>query len=301
VVGTGLLALRDLASHLKYDGGSPVRVRRTIAVGFSQTGRLLRHYVYEGLNTDHRGRKALDGVFAYVAGAGRGSFNHRFAEPSRDRNLLQTFDYPVDLFPHTSRGQVDPVSGARDGLLDNRYAARNRPKLFQVNTGYEYWGGGASLIHTDVLATRDVAPHPDERLYLIASASHNVAELPDSLAVVGSGARGIIGDPLDAVFPTRALFEALHRWVAAGELPLDLSVTQVFVETDLSEDPGRLFGPGLQAGYQFASRGGFTIVASAGVGYAPGVRDGENAFGGLVGLGLGYTWRRALRTVASAR
>jgi hypothetical protein len=79
---------------------------------------------------------------------------------------------------------------------------------------------------------------------------------------------------------------------------LELSVTQVFVETGAVQDHGRLYGPGLQAGYQFASRGGFTIVASAGVGYAPGVRDGENAFGGLVGLGLGYTWRRGPRSAA---
>jgi len=82
---------------------------------------------------------------------------------------------------------------------------------------------------------------------------------------------------------------------------LELSVTQVFVETDLYDDPGRLYGPGLQAGYQFASGGGFTIVASAGVGYAPGTRDGETAFGGLVSLGLGYTWRRPPPTVALAR
>jgi hypothetical protein len=135
VVGVGLLALRDLAAHMKYDNQSPIPARRTIAFGYSQTARLLRHYLYEGLNTDYRGRKAFDGVFAFVAGAGRGSFNHRFAEASRDRTMLQTFDYPVDLFPHTSRLEVDPVTGERDGLLDNERAARNRPKVFQVNTG----------------------------------------------------------------------------------------------------------------------------------------------------------------------
>ena len=33
-------------------------------------------------------------------------------------------------------------------------------------------------------------------------------------------------------------------------------------------------------------------MASVGLGYAPGVPEGESAVGGLVGLGLGYTWRR---------
>lgn len=73
---------------------------------------------------------------------------------------------------------------------------------------------------------------------------------------------------------------------------LEASVSQIYTE-DLGLEPGRrLYGPGLAAGYQFASRGGFTVVASLGVGYAPGVGDGHTKFGGLASLGLGYTWRR---------
>jgi hypothetical protein len=33
-------------------------------------------------------------------------------------------------------------------------------------------------------------------------------------------------------------------------------------------------------------------MASLGLGYAPGVTDGHTKVGGLVNLGLGYTWRR---------
>src|SRR3712207_7625402 len=50
--------------------------------GMSQTGRFLRDMMYQGFNQDEQGRKALDGVWAEVAGAGRGSFNYRFAQPS---------------------------------------------------------------------------------------------------------------------------------------------------------------------------------------------------------------------------
>jgi hypothetical protein len=33
-------------------------------------------------------------------------------------------------------------------------------------------------------------------------------------------------------------------------------------------------------------------MASLGVGYAPGVPQGESEFGEVLALGLGYTWRR---------
>lgn len=61
----------------------------------------------------------------------------------------------------------------------------------------------------------------------------------------------------------------------------------------LVEESYRLYGPCLQAGYQFVSRGGFTAMVSLGLGYAPGdIPAGESAVESLIGLGLGYTWRR---------
>ena len=63
------------------------------------------------------------------------------------------------------------------------------------------------------------------------------------------------------------------------------------VETG-TDDPGRLYGPGVEAGYQFASLGGFTAMVGAGLGYAPGMPDDQSAVGAMLELGLGYTWRR---------
>ena len=70
-----------------------------IGWGVSQTGRFLRHFVYEGFNEDEQGRRVFDGVFDQVGGAGRGSFNHRFGQ--RRATQLQHFNilYPVDMFP----------------------------------------------------------------------------------------------------------------------------------------------------------------------------------------------------------
>jgi hypothetical protein len=73
---------------------------------------------------------------------------------------------------------------------------------------------------------------------------------------------------------------------------LALCVSQLFVERGGAEDPSRLYGPGLEAGYQFASRGGFTFMVGAGLGYAPGVPEGDSKVGSMIELGFGYTWRR---------
>lgn len=72
----------------------------------------------------------------------------------------------------------------------------------------------------------------------------------------------------------------------------ELSVSQLFIENGPTSDRRRLYGPGVEAGYQFASRGGFTAMLGLGVGYAPGVPDGESMFGSMIALGFGYTWRR---------
>ncbi|MCC7243725.1 MAG: hypothetical protein IT180_17520 [Acidobacteria bacterium] len=82
VVGVGLAGTRDLVSFFKHaspTAGNPMPgLTHAIGWGVSQTGRFLRHFVYEGFNEDEQGRIVFDGVFDQVGGAGRGSFNHRF-------------------------------------------------------------------------------------------------------------------------------------------------------------------------------------------------------------------------------
>lgn len=70
------------------------------------------------------------------------------------------------------------------------------------------------------------------------------------------------------------------------------SVSQLQVETLALGESGRLYGPGLQGGYQFVSTGGFTFMASLGLGYALAVPRGLSPWAGQVGLGAGFTWRR---------
>lgn len=117
VVGLGLAAVRDMISYAKHDPDSPFAVEKGFALGISQTGRFLRHFLYQGFNVDEEGRRAFDGMMVHTAGAGRGSFNHRFAQPSRDAHRFSAFFYPTDIFPFSGRVQRDSVTGRRDGLL----------------------------------------------------------------------------------------------------------------------------------------------------------------------------------------
>ena len=220
VVGTGLAAVRDMISYLKYDSTSIAPTRFGIAYGVSQTGRFLRHFLYEGFNTDERGRMAFDGIFAHTAGAGRGSFNHRFAQPSRDAQPYSTFFYPTDLFPFTSVSDADPVTAARGGLRTDWGQGARQPKVFYVDGGYEYWGRAASLTHTSVDGRRDVAFLPSERRYVLSSAQHSSpGAFPPAEGQKLAGARAWRGDPLDQRLALRALLVALTRWVRDSTVP----------------------------------------------------------------------------------
>ena len=59
LVGLGLAAVRDMMSYAKYEKDSVFHVDQGIAFGVSQTGRFLRHFIYQGFNTDESGRKVL--------------------------------------------------------------------------------------------------------------------------------------------------------------------------------------------------------------------------------------------------
>ena len=225
VVGTGLAAVRDMISYLKYDSTSIAPTKFGIAYGVSQTGRFLRHFLYQDFNVDERGRLAFDGIFAHTAGAGRGSFNHRFAQPSRDAQPYNTFFYPTDLFPFTSVEEGDPVTGRHDGLRVHQSAGVGAstavmPKVFYVNGGYEYWGRGASLAHTTVDGARDVGFLPSERRYVISSAQHSgPARFPPAADAQMASSGAFRGDPLDQRLALRALLVALVEWVKDGRAP----------------------------------------------------------------------------------
>lgn len=221
VAGVGAAAIRDVISHLKYapplagdvlsmPAGS---IQRAIAFGVSQSGRFLRTYLYYGFNEDERNRKVFDGVMAHVAGGGRGSFNLRFSQPSRDGHPFLNKFYPSDIFPFTDTPQTDPQTGEKDGLL-LRVKPEFTPKIFYTNSSYEYWGRAASLIHTGIDGRAD-APVPDStRIYVFAGGQHGPAAFPPRRSIGQQ-----LNNPNDYRWSMRALLVAMNRWITDGVAP----------------------------------------------------------------------------------
>ncbi|MDQ6708824.1 MAG: alpha/beta hydrolase domain-containing protein [Acidobacteriota bacterium] len=218
LVGAGPAAVRDFISFLKYGAANDTVlndqkrfIKRSYGFGVSQSGRFLRKFLYDGFNADEQKRKVFDGVLAHVAGAGRGSFNHRFAQPSRDGHPFMNMLYPTDMFPFTDLDETDPETGTTDGLLDH---AVEIPKIFYTNSSYEYWGRAASLTHMSPDAKKD-APLPDStRIYFFAGGQHGPAAFPPPQHHTQNAS-----DPDDYRWNMRALLVAMDTWVKEGTPP----------------------------------------------------------------------------------
>jgi hypothetical protein len=221
VVGLGLASVRDFLSYLKYDPQSTAPVHRVYAVGISQSGRFLRHFLYQDFNADEQGRQVIDGVIAHVAGAGRGSFNHRFAQPSRDAQPLSSIFFPTDLFPFTDRPETDSATGETAGLLDAPNKSHSTPKIFFTNTSYEYWGRSASLIHTSPDGLSDVKPSENVRIYMLSGLQHFSAPFPPQKSNPNSPDSNAQQryNPNPVQWYWRALITDLDQWVKDGSEP----------------------------------------------------------------------------------
>ncbi|HEX4169144.1 MAG TPA: alpha/beta hydrolase domain-containing protein, partial [Bryobacteraceae bacterium] len=215
VAGLGLAGIRDFISFLKYGGAATdldigtLPIRHAIAFGVSQSGRFLREYLYDGFNEDEQGRKVFDGVWAHVAGAGRGSFNQRFAQPSRDGHEFANVFYPVDVPPFDE-----------ESLLQRSHEEHAVPKLFLTNGSYEYWSRCASLIHTTADGRADAAPSDNSRIYFFAGSQHTVGIIPDQGIVerelnVGQNLQNVN----DYRYSLRALLLAMQGWITSDTPP----------------------------------------------------------------------------------
>jgi hypothetical protein len=222
VLGCGLAGTREIVSFMKFDTSpeNPMPgLRYAIGWGVSQSGRFLRHFLYEGFNADVAGRRVFDGVFDQVGGAGRGSFNHRFGQASRD--ALQFFNilFPVDLFPFTDGPETDPESGAVDSLLARSEKSSTSPKLINLLTNSEYFNRAGSLVHTDPTGTKDAELPPNTRIYMIASAPHGPGPFPPASNRSGDLVGRAALNPLNYSSAVRALFRGLDRWVVEDVPP----------------------------------------------------------------------------------
>ncbi len=227
VMGLSFASVRDLVSFLRYSaadpGGRPnplarngqIETVRAIGFGISQSGRFLRDMLYQGHHLDEAGRPVFDAAWPHIAGARRGFFNARFAQPGRYSRQHEDHVYPGDQFPFTYGTTSDPLSGKTDGVMA-RCAASNRcPRIFHTDTDTEGFQARASLLMT----TPDGKPlrlPSNVRAYYLAGVPHfnapNLAAMPVANCAVSN-------NPLHAGPAMRALLEALQAWLADGTLP----------------------------------------------------------------------------------
>lgn len=216
VAGLGNAAVRDLISHFKYDPNALVSADRAYAFGTSQSGRMLRGFIYEGFNADESNRKVFDGIIPNVAANGNQGMNYRMSQPSRGNfPALYGFFTPTNLFPFSDLEQTDPETGKTDGIL-SAYADNSGvlPKIFYLNASNEYWGRTSALTHITVDGKADM-PIPDNvRIYSIAGTQHGPARFPPERT---NGVHR--NNPNDFIWVHRALFIAMDRWVRDGIPP----------------------------------------------------------------------------------
>jgi len=218
VAGGGFAVVRDFASYAKHNPDSIAPAARVYGEGISQNGRFLRDFLYQGFNADEDGKIAIDGVLAHVAGAGRGSFNYRFAQPSRDAQPTSSVFFPTDIFPFTDQQEKDPVTGETAGLLDRATAEKVVPKIFFSNTSYEYFGRACALIHVTADGKQDAPISDYVRIYHFTGLQHFSGPFPPE-----KGEGDLVGQQLQSPLPMkyfwRAMIANMDAWVRSNTLP----------------------------------------------------------------------------------
>jgi hypothetical protein len=221
VVGLGMAGIRDFIAALK-TGSAPAPLaalapaaKRALAYGSSQSGRFLRTFLYQGFNRDEQGNRVFDGVWANVAGGGRGNFNHQFAQPSRDARPFFNFYYATDIFPFTDLNQKDPVTGLEGGILARAEQDKVVPRIFYTNSAYEYYGRAASLMQTTLDGSADSPLAPNTRLYVMAGGNHG----PGSIPPAKSANTRYLNTGNDYQWILRGLLAAMQQWLARDVEP----------------------------------------------------------------------------------
>ena len=255
LAGLGEAAVSDFVSWLKFGGvASPLRehpetAARVLGYGYSQSGRFLRDFLYRGFNADETGRQAFDGLFIASAGAGRGSFDHRYAMPVMAGNSVLSDLRPVDLFPFSDEMEEDPATGAHDGLLREAEASHAAPRIIYTYSSTEYWARAGSLVYTTVDGARELPLSDNARLYFFAGTPHAPYPFPP----IKGGRTGTYestfenpGNFARADWSFRAVLLDLDEWVTKGTPPPDSAYPHLAADLVSREQVGFPSVPGVR-------------------------------------------------------
>jgi len=224
VMGLGEAAFRDFATHLKYRNitsainDRPGDAVAVFAFGYSQGGRFLRDFVYRGFNTGPDRKRVFDGMLITTAGAGRGSFNHRYAMPGEAGNSVLSDVRAVDLYPFADVPTPDIDGKGNAGLLDRAVHDNTVPKIMYIISSSGYWARIASLLQTTTDGKQRVALGADSRLYYFAGVPHAL-KFPGQFTQAGNEAAYPYNANVDLADGMNAQLENLRKWVVDKVAP----------------------------------------------------------------------------------
>ena len=251
VMGLGFAAMRDTISSLRYDetdrsgNANPLAFAglpsTAISLGISQSGRVLRDFLYQGFNEDVSGRIVFDGMHPNIAGSRKTFTNYAFGQPGRWQKQHEDHNYPGDQFPFTYATLTDPISGRTDGLQDRCAASSTCPKIVHSDGEAELWQARASLVVTDPLGHHVELPE-NVRAYLIAGTQHG-------------GGRGV-----HATTPSQGICQNLNNPLALGQTRVALSVALYEWVTQGVEPPPSRFPTVANGGLVTATATGFPDI-----------------------------------------
>ncbi len=232
VLGVGMAAFRDVGAFFRYakadDTGTPNpiagQVRGSAIRGVSQSGNMVRQFLFMGLNQDEADRQVHDGAWAIIAGR-RVAANARWAQP----------DGVLELFQMGSEGPqwwVDWADKARGlpakGLLTRCTASRTCPKVFEHFGAAEVYALKLSLAWVGSSADVDIPLAPNVRRYYVAGSPHgggpggfrHEAERT-SFSCPGNnfGQATLAPNPLPHRELSNVLSAAMRDWVLKGTSP----------------------------------------------------------------------------------
>lgn len=233
ILGVGMAAFRDVGTFFRYETTDDFGTRNPIAGfvkgtavrGVSQSGNMVRQFIFMGLNQDERNRKVYDGAWPIIAGR-RVAANSRWAQP----------DGVLELYQQGSEGPqwwvdwADPVRNQPAGSIFSRCNTNNTcPKVIEHFGSAEVyalkltpeWIGTAG--DADIPLTRNV------RRYYVPSTNHgggagSFTHIPATTTgptCPGNnfGRATLAANPVPHTEITNVLRLAMRDWVLKGTPP----------------------------------------------------------------------------------
>lgn len=224
VLGTGLAAMRDVASFFRYEKAdrqgtpNPVagQIRRAVAQGISQSGNALKTFLLQSFNEDESHRIVFDGANPHIAGR-LTSINVRFGLPSGSGTLYEPGGEGTlwwTRYADVARGR------APSSLLDRCTATRTCPKIFETFGATEFNARLMTVALTGTDSRADLPLPPNVRRYFFPGTTHG-GDLHGGFDATPAPSPGcmLANNPNPETEQMNALQVALADWVLDGTEP----------------------------------------------------------------------------------